>query len=114
MIRLVCFDVGETLIDETRHWGEWADWMGVPRLTFFAAMGAVIERGWNHRAVFGLLRPGYDVAGGLRDRTEAGYRYGIQQADLYPDALRCLAELHGRGYRLGLAGNQPEAAEAAL
>src|SRR5277367_627795 len=24
-IRAVCFDVGETLIDETRHWGEWAD-----------------------------------------------------------------------------------------
>ncbi len=32
-IRAVCFDVGETLIDETRHWGEWADFLGVPRLT---------------------------------------------------------------------------------
>src|SRR6266446_6422224 len=30
-IRLVVFDVGETLIDESRMWGEWADWLGVPR-----------------------------------------------------------------------------------
>ena len=24
-IRAVCFDVGETLIDETREWNGWAD-----------------------------------------------------------------------------------------
>jgi hypothetical protein len=27
-VTTVVFDVGETLVDETRHWGEWADWMG--------------------------------------------------------------------------------------
>ncbi len=43
--RWVCLDVGETLIDETRVWSLWADELGVPRLTFLAALGAVIERG---------------------------------------------------------------------
>ena len=44
-IRCVVFDVGETLVDETRHWGDWADWLRAPRFTFSAAFGAVVERG---------------------------------------------------------------------
>ena len=28
-ITTVLFDVGETLVDEIRHGGEWADWLGV-------------------------------------------------------------------------------------
>ena len=66
MITTVVFDVGETLVDETRHWGEWADWMGVPRLTFFAVLGAVIDRGLPHRQVFELLQPGLDYAEAAR------------------------------------------------
>ncbi len=31
MIHAVVFDVGETLIDETRAWGVWADHLGIPR-----------------------------------------------------------------------------------
>ena len=53
--RWVCLDVGETLIDETRIWSVWADELGVPRLTFMAALGAVIERGEEHRDVFSDL-----------------------------------------------------------
>ena len=34
MIRAVVFDVGECLVDETREYGTWADWLGVPRHTF--------------------------------------------------------------------------------
>jgi FMN phosphatase YigB (HAD superfamily) len=113
-IRCVVFDVGETLVDETRHWGEWADWLGVPRLTVFAALGAVIERGWHHRRVFDLVRPGLDVEAESRRRAEAGWTYRFEPGDFYPDALPCLAELIGAGFRVGLAGNQPEAAEAAL
>jgi FMN phosphatase YigB (HAD superfamily) len=31
-IRAVMFDVGETLVDETEAWGDWADWLdAVPR-----------------------------------------------------------------------------------
>jgi hypothetical protein len=40
----VFFDVGETLVDETEVMGGWADWLGIPRLTFFAAIGAVLAR----------------------------------------------------------------------
>ncbi|MFF5204902.1 hypothetical protein [Streptosporangium sp. NPDC000396] len=41
MIRAVVFDVGECLVDETREYGTWADWLGVPRHTFSAVFGAV-------------------------------------------------------------------------
>jgi FMN phosphatase YigB (HAD superfamily) len=34
--------------------------------------------------------------------------------DLYPDALPCLRRLAAGGYAVGLAGNQPERAEAVL
>ena len=60
MIRAVFFDVGETLVDETRQWGLWADWLRVPRLTFFSAFGAVLERGEHHRIVFDHFVPGAD------------------------------------------------------
>jgi hypothetical protein len=29
-IRAVWFDVGEVLINETREYGTWADWLGIP------------------------------------------------------------------------------------
>ena len=61
-IRTVFFDIGETLVDETRQWGAWADWLGIPRMTFFAVLGGLIERGEHHRRVFELLRPGIDLA----------------------------------------------------
>ena len=51
------FDVGETLIDETREYGTWADWLGVPRHTFSSVFGAVIALGMDYREVFGILGP---------------------------------------------------------
>ena len=103
-LKAVVFDVGETLVDETRHWGEWADRAGVPRLTFFAVLGGVIERGEDHRRVFELVRPGFDVDHALRE----GVGNGFQPADLYDDALPCIERLRAEGCRVGLAGNQPE------
>ena len=113
-IRAVVFDVGETLVDETRHWGEWADWMGVTRLTFFAALGSVIERGGHHHEVFQLVRPGFDLDAARRAREATGWTYDFAPGDFYPDALPALSALKIAGYRIGIAGNQPEAAEAAL
>ena len=51
VVRAVVFDVGETLVDETRAWSALADRVGVTRLTLFAALGALIERNEDHRLV---------------------------------------------------------------
>jgi HAD superfamily hydrolase (TIGR01549 family) len=103
--RWVCLDVGETLIDETRVWSAWADELGVPRFTFLAAIGAVIERGSEHRDVFALLG-----ADDWRQRGQAVERAygGFRADDLYPDALRAIAGLRDAGYRLAIVANQPE------
>ena len=113
-IRAVVFDVGETIVDETRAWSEWADWLGVPRLTFLAVCGAVIERGGDHREPFEIFRPGLDLAEEVRKREAAGLPDRVTADDLYPDAADCLRALHDAGYRIGVVGNQPARAEAAL
>jgi hypothetical protein len=56
-VRAVFFDVGEVLIDESTEYGAWADWLGVPRHTFSAVLGAVIARGEDYRRVFPHFRP---------------------------------------------------------
>lgn len=60
-IEAVFFDVGETIVDETREYGAWADWLGVPRHTFSAVFGAVIARGGDYRETFQYFRPGFDL-----------------------------------------------------
>jgi HAD superfamily hydrolase (TIGR01549 family) len=114
-LRAVVFDVGETLIDETRAWSAWADWLGIPRLTFLAVCGAVIASGNpDHREPFRIFRPGLDLGEELRKREAAGVGEGITADDLYPDAVDCLRAVHELGYRVGVVGNQPARAEAAL
>ncbi len=111
-IRAVVFDVGETLVDETRAWSAWADHLGIPRLTFLAALGAVIERGEDHTAVFELFRPGIDLKTELAGPGGARLRSSVAAEDLYPDAMPCLMALAAADYRLGVVGNQPSATEA--
>ena len=113
-LRAVVFDVGETIVDETRGWSAWADWLGIPRLTFLAVCGAVIERGGDYREPFEIFRPGLDLGEELRKREAAGVGDHITAEDLYPDAAECMQALHERGYRIGVVGNQPARAEAAL
>ncbi|HKF18398.1 MAG TPA: HAD family hydrolase [Candidatus Dormibacteraeota bacterium] len=118
----IFFDVGETLVDETEVWGGWADWLGVPRLTFFAAMGAVLARGSDGlerteerpvlREVLRLVRPDVDFAAAAQQRGDT--EQGFTLDDLYPDALPCLLALRERGYRIGIAANQPARADAVL
>jgi len=105
------FDVGETLVDETRVWSAWADYLGITRLTFMAALGAAIERGDDHREVFELFRPGMDLRAALAEPSAAHLADAIGAEDLYPDAMPCLRALAGAGYRLGVVGNQPTSAE---
>jgi HAD superfamily hydrolase (TIGR01549 family) len=113
-VRAVCFDVGETLIDETRHWLEWADFLGVPAMTLFTAIGVTMERGHSLRRVFEIFRPGMDVGTARRLRVEQGWRYDFIAQDLYSDAIPCLTALRERGYKVLIAGNQPIESEAAL
>jgi HAD superfamily hydrolase (TIGR01549 family) len=110
-IRAVVFDVGETLIDETRAWEAWADWLSIPRLTFMAGLGAVLARGGDYGDVFHLFRPGIDLDAEVRRRIEAGQRLELTEDDLYPDVRECTATLLDAGYRLGVVGNQPIATE---
>ena len=105
-IRAVCFDVGETLIDETRHWTEWAKFLDVPPMTLFTAIGVIMERGESLRRVFEIFKPGMDPNTARKKRAAEGWVYDFTAADLYPDAIPC--------YKVLIAGNQPHEAEAAL
>ena len=110
-MRLVVFDVGETFVDESRLWGEWADWLGVTRFTFFAALGAVIAAKRHHAEVFALVRPDIDLARERQARQAKSNMTRIEARDLYPDAVPALTRLREAGLMIGLAGNQPEEAE---
>ncbi len=105
-VRAVFFDIGETLIDETRIWSAWADWLGVPRLTFLGALGSVIERGEHHLEVFKLFRPDFELDREETARAAAGIPNLFDARDLYPDVLECVQALKAHGYFVGLAGNQ--------
>jgi HAD superfamily hydrolase (TIGR01662 family) len=114
-LHAIVFDVGETIVDETRAWSSWADWLGVPRLTFLAVCGAVIANGGlDHREPLRIFRPGLDLRDELRRRAEAGVADDVLAEDLYPDAAACLRTLHDAGYRVGVVGNQPSRAEAVV
>ena len=113
-LRAVFFDVGETILDETREWGTWADCLGVPRHTFSAVFGAVLARGGDFRETFQHFRPGFDLAAERQGRIDAGLPEAITEESLYPDARPCLAALREQGLLIGLAGNQPARVEAIL
>ena len=72
-------------------WSAWADWLGIPRMTFFAVLGGLIARGEHHRRVFELLCPGIDLAHERAARVAAGHSEHFERTDFYPDAMPCLA-----------------------
>ncbi len=102
--RWICLDVGETLIDETRVWSIWADILSIPRLTFMAAFGAAVQRGFEHSDVFSMVRrPDWRD---LLPRVQEAYG-GFHAQDLYPDAMRSMDALRAQGYHLSVLANQP-------
>jgi HAD superfamily hydrolase (TIGR01662 family) len=107
VIGAVVFDVGECLVDESREYGTWADWLGVPRHTFSAVLGAVIARGLDHRAVFQVFQPGFDLEKARQQRADAGQPDSFGAGDLYPDVRPALAQLRADGLWIGIVGNQP-------
>lgn len=97
------FDVGETLVDESRHWTDLALRAGVTPLTLCAVLGSLIERGESHTRL-------WEVLGVNRPPTPAS----IETTDLYEDALDCVTAARAAGFSIGIAGNQPAGVEVHL
>jgi HAD superfamily hydrolase (TIGR01662 family) len=114
VINAVVFDVGETLVDETREYGTWADWLGVPRHTFSSVFGAVIALGMDYREAFQSFRPGFDLAAERERRADAGQPETFGEDDLYPDVRPAMAALREMGVWVGVAGNQTSRAGGIL
>jgi HAD superfamily hydrolase (TIGR01662 family) len=114
VIDAVVLDVGETLVDETRIWQSWADWLGVPSHTFAAVFGAMIAEGRSFRETFQRFRPGFDLAAERERRVAAGLPDTFGEADLYPDVRPSMAALRDMGVWVGVAGNQPSRAGSVL
>lgn len=102
-VRGVVFDVGETLVDESRAWSAQAERAGVPPFTLMGLLGALIAEGKDHRRVWDLL--------GVERPAESPV---IKRGDFYPDALACLQAARNAGLTLGIAGNQPSDIESQL
>jgi HAD superfamily hydrolase (TIGR01662 family) len=103
-MRAVFFDIGETLINETRVWLDLADFLDIPAMTLFGVLGALIEERRDHRDLLPIVRPDLDwkdVVNGFGARA----RYLLR--DLYPDAVPTLDALKKEGCFVGIVGNQP-------
>jgi len=99
LTRAVVFDVGETLIDETRMWEQAADAAGVPRFTLMGVLGGLAARGERHTRAWTLL--GVDQAVST-----------WSEADFYSDVRPAIQALRSKGLRVAAVGNTPAATEA--
>jgi HAD superfamily hydrolase (TIGR01549 family) len=103
--RIIVFDIGEVLVDETRVWAVWADLLGVSPLTLAAVLGAAISQGGDHQLAFPHVAPNVEWQ---HFEEEHERRFGgIQEQDLYADVRPCLQELRDLGFQVIIAGNQP-------
>jgi FMN phosphatase YigB (HAD superfamily) len=100
-VKVVVFDVGETLVDETRTWERAADAAGVPRFTLMGVLGGLAARGEPHGRVWEILA------------VERPPTHGLA-VEFYSDALPTLGSLREAGYVVGAVGNTTEAVEAEL
>jgi HAD superfamily hydrolase (TIGR01549 family) len=101
-VKAVVFDIGETLVDETRHWAAVAAFAGVPELTLMGVLGGLIERREHHRSLFGYLQ--------IESADPMVFGYEIEARDLYPDVVAVIRQLKTAGYLVGVTGNQPRGA----
>ncbi|MBA2948024.1 HAD family hydrolase [Streptomyces himalayensis] len=114
MIHAVVFDVGETITRDDRYWASWADWLGVPRHTLSALVGAVVTHGRDNADAVRLVKPDVDIAAEYEAREAAGRGESIDETDLYDDVRPALAALRQQGVRVIIAGNQTVRAGALL
>lgn len=116
-IRTVVFDVGETLIDETRIFARWADRFGIPHMAFFGTIGGVIASGGTLTDGFRLLVPGFDLAAESarwHEEEPESAREHFGESDLYPDVRPAFHTMREAGLEMVIAGNQPVEAGPAL
>ncbi|MET8507543.1 HAD family hydrolase [Streptomyces sp. NPDC004787] len=114
MIKCIVFDIGETLVRDDRYWALWADWLGVPRHTVSALVGAVVAQGRDNSDALRLLRPGIDVGAEYAAREAARCGEYLDETDLYDDVRPALAALRNIGVRVVIAGNQTVKAASLL
>jgi HAD superfamily hydrolase (TIGR01509 family) len=100
-VRAVVFDIGETLVDETKMWERAADAAGVPRFTLMGVLGGLAARGEHHDEAWELLAV---------PQPDSSW----EPRDFYPDALPCIEALRARGLRVGAVGNTPRKTEGIL
>jgi FMN phosphatase YigB (HAD superfamily) len=105
-MKALFFDIGETLIEETRDWSVVADWLGVSRMTMFAVLGSLIQQGRDHRELFDIVSPKVGWKG-VSEHFRNDARLPYLPDDLYPDVRPALEKLRQQGYFVGIAGNQP-------
>ncbi|MFH9967357.1 HAD family hydrolase [Streptomyces mirabilis] len=106
MIETIVFDVGETLTRDDRYWASWADWLGIPRHTLSALVGAVVAQGRDNADALRLARPSIDISAEYHARETAGCGESLDETDLYDDVRPALAWLRKLGIRVIIAGNQ--------
>ncbi len=99
------------LVDETRVWQGWAEHLSVPYATLWDALREDIAQGLSHRHTMQRLAPGHDIMAIRRARLAQD---APLEGDLYPDVRPAFAALRARGWRIGIAGNQPLEAGPAL
>jgi HAD superfamily hydrolase (TIGR01509 family) len=100
-VKVVFFDIGETLVDETGMWERAADAAGVPRFTLMGVIGGLAARGEDHNRAWELL--------GVEHPASTW-----NEGDWYADARPCIEALRARGIVVGAAGNAPAFVEDAL
>lgn len=113
-IKVVVFDVGETLINEKRMWLGWAAYLGVTMDTLLKALDTTIRERRHHWEALRSLHPDLDVRAAQADRLAKGEKLIFDETDLYPDAIPTVTALRQQGYEVGIVGNQPARSETAL
>ena len=111
MIRWIVFDVGGVLVDEARLIRGWAGVLGLAEADFSQALRQGIAAG---KGIGGTIR---EIAPGLDIKAHRARLAGLEipgEDDLYPDVRAGFARIRAAGFRIGVAGNQPDQVAEAL